>query len=503
MACTGGSLPKPLLGALLCLALAGPAGAAEEAVPLATVLHVHSTWSTGSTSLDELAAAAERVGVEALILTENYLARVEYGLFPFRRVLRWTEGVPSLTPETLPAYLAAVREAQARHARVLLVPGLEVLPHYHWSGSPWKGTLTLHNTQKNLLVVGLEPPALQVLPVPGGVQGVPIRWGASATAVVGAMLCASAGVYLVSSRRRRRIRLQWVSVVEARPRRLPGVVLILLGLLLLLNNFPARALPFDPYRDAGLAPHQALIRYVAEGGGLSFWSFPEARDLHVLSRGPFQITVRTDPYPEDLLATDGYTGFGGVYEDTTTFTEPGGRWDRRLQEFALGRRRTPGWAVGESGFHFEGQAGKSLGEVLTLLWVRERSVAGVIEALRAGRAVAVLRTAAYRLGLERFEVWAGGRTAGVGETLVSPPGAPVELRTAVVASDGKPHPVEALLIRSGEVIVRKAGMTPLALEYREEALAGSAAVFRVQVRGESPHQLLSNPIFVRQGGQGG
>ncbi|MBI3003323.1 MAG: hypothetical protein HYY54_06875 [candidate division NC10 bacterium] len=460
-------MSKPLLGALLCLALAGPAGAAEEAVPLAAVLHVHSTWSTGSTALDELAAAAERAGVGALILTENYLARVEYGLFPFRQVLRWTEGVPSLTRETLPDYLAAVREAQGRHPGVLLVPGLEVVPHYHWSGLPWNGTLTLHNTQKNLLVVGLDLATMRALPVAGSAQGVPIRWGVSAAAVIGAVLCAGAGAYLVGNQKRRRIRLQWVSVVEARPRRLPGVVLILLGLLLLLNNFPARALPFDRYRDAGLAPHQGLIRYVAEGGGLSFWSFPEARDLHVLSRGPFRVTARTDPYPEDLLATDGYTGFGGVYEDTTTFTDPGGRWDRRLQEFALGRRRTPGWAVGESGFHFEGQAGKSLGGVLTLLWVRERSVAGVIEALRAGRAVGVQGTGAYRLGLERFEVSAGGRVAGIGEVLASPAGAAVEVRSAVAASDGKPHRVE---------------------------------VFRVQARGESPHQLLSNPIFVRQGG---
>jgi hypothetical protein len=113
--------------------------------------------------------------------------------------------------------------------------------------------------------------------------------------------------------------------------------LILLAVLLLLNNFPARAFPFDPYRDAGVAPYQALIRYVAAGGGLTFWSLPEARDLHVLSRGPFRVTVRTEPYPEDLLATDGYTGFGGIYEDTTTFTDPGGGWDRRLQEFALKR----------------------------------------------------------------------------------------------------------------------------------------------------------------------
>lgn len=493
---------RAFLGVLPVFLLLGePAAATGPAVPLVAAFHVHSTWSTGSASLEELAAAAERAGIQAIILTENYLARVEYGLFPFPRVLRRIEGVPSLTPETLPRYLAAVREAQARYPDVLLVPGLEVVPHYHWSGSLWNGTLTLHDSQKNLLVVGLDLPALRTLPVAGNTEGIPIRWGPSAAAVLGATLLASAGVYLAGRRRRRRVRLQRVTLVEARPRRLPGLALIALAVLLLFNNFPTRAFPFDPYRDAGTAPHQALIQYVAQAGGLVFWSFPEARDFQVLTRGPFRITLRTEPYPGDLLATDGYTGFGGIYEDTTTFTEPGGNWDRRLQEFGLGRRQTPGWALGESGLHTEGEAGKSLANVLTLLWVRERTVPGVVEALRAGRAVAVEGTAEYRLHLDRFEISAGGQAAAMGETLALSPGVPLVAQAVVAASDRLAHAAEVLLIRSGEVVARKAGPTPLAVEYREEGFSG-VATFRVQARGKTPHRLLSNPIFVRQGGQG-
>src|SRR3970282_853699 len=126
--------------------------------------------------------------------------------------------------------------------------------------------------------------------------------------------------------------------------------------------------------------------------------------------------------------------------------------------------------------------------------------AGVIEALRAGRGVAVQGTAAYRLSLDRVEISAGGRAAGLGEPPVAPAGPPVLVRATVAASDGMAHPVEVLLIRSGEVVTRKAGQTPLTLEYREEGLEGGADVYRVQVRGETPHRLLSNPIFVRRGG---
>lgn len=494
-------MPRLASGLLLCLLLTGPAPAVARTLPLVAAFHVHSTWSTGSASLEELAAAAERAGIQAIILTENYLSRFEYGFLPFRRILRTAEGVPSLTPGTLPAYLAAVRETQARHPRVLLVPGLEVLPHYSWSGSPWNGTLTLHNSQKNLLVVGLDLPALRRLPVAGNTEGIPIRWGPSAAAVFGAVLLAGAGVHLAGSRRRRRVRLQRLTVLETRPRRLPGLALIALAALLLFNHFPTRAFPFDPYRDAGTAPHQALIRSVVQGGGLVFWSFPEARDFHVLTRGPFRITLRTEPYPGDLLATDGYTGFGGIYEDTTTFTNPGGGWDRRLQEFVLGQRSTPGWAMAEAGYHTEGHAGKFLVNVLTVLWVQEPTAAGVIEALRAGRVVAVQGTAAHRFHLDRFEISEGDRAAGMGETLAVSAGAPLVARAVVTASDGLAHPAEVLLIRSGEVVARKAGPTPLAVEYREEGLSG-AAIFRVQARGKVPHRLLSNPIFVRAGGEG-
>lgn len=130
---------RPLLGVLLFfLMLAEATAAVGQPSPLVAVFHVHSSWSTGSASLDELAVAAERAGIQAIILTENYLTRIEYGLLPFRRIFRRTEGVPSVTPGTLPAFLAAVSEAQARHPGVLLLPGLEVVPHYHWSGSLWK-----------------------------------------------------------------------------------------------------------------------------------------------------------------------------------------------------------------------------------------------------------------------------------------------------------------------------------------------------------------------------
>jgi hypothetical protein len=138
------------------------------------------------------------------------------------------------------------------------------------------------------------------------------------------------------------------------------VLCLAAGVLLLANNYPFRPSGVSPYdATAGLAPHQNVIDFVAARGGISVWSLPEARDHQVVTVAGLRATIRTEPYPSDLLRTDRFTAFGGIYEDTTTFTEPGQGWDQLLLEFLHGRRIAPAWAVGEAAYHFEGQAGNA------------------------------------------------------------------------------------------------------------------------------------------------
>jgi len=116
----------------LALALAAtPAGALER---VRGVVHVHSDLTTGDFSLEALVGLADRQKIDALLLTENYLARVEYALPPFRGLTR--VGREERSIGAAPArYLARVAEVRARLPHVLLIPGVEVIPHYHWTGS--------------------------------------------------------------------------------------------------------------------------------------------------------------------------------------------------------------------------------------------------------------------------------------------------------------------------------------------------------------------------------
>jgi hypothetical protein len=113
--------PRALALALLLTLAATAPGAALERVR--GVVHVHSDITTGDFSLEGLVGLADRQGIGALLLAENYRLRVEYGLPPFRALTRVTREERSLDGRVEP-YLARVAEAQARLPHVLLIPGV-------------------------------------------------------------------------------------------------------------------------------------------------------------------------------------------------------------------------------------------------------------------------------------------------------------------------------------------------------------------------------------------
>jgi hypothetical protein len=267
--------------AVLAAAFAAPADALER---LPAVLHVHSDLSTGDFSLEQLAGMAERQGIGALLVTENYLLRVEYGLPPFRALTRVVREERSVLEAGVDRYLANVARVRASNPRVLIVAGVEVLPHYFWSGSPLVLDMTAHNTQKNLLVLGLDAAALRALPVTGNpVTG---RYGwASVLDVLPAVLLLP-GVVLLARRRRSLRPMGRVVVVVTRRRWPAGALLCGVGVAALVRGWPFTLDPYPPYRDLGLAPHQDLMDYVDRVGGVTVWSFPEARDEGQRQIGP-------------------------------------------------------------------------------------------------------------------------------------------------------------------------------------------------------------------------
>ncbi len=458
---------------------------------LAAVVHVHSDLSTGEHPLEELSLMAERQGIGAVLVSENYLNRVEYGLPPFRALTRVSEESPSVRGR-LGEYLARVAEARAARPRVLLLAGVEAMPHYFWTGSPWALSLTLHGTQKNLLVWGLDRAGLEGLPVIGNEAAGALGLQTALDLLPGLLVVP--GVALLAWRRPRRRRLARAVVVVRSRSWLLGSALLLVGAVALVRAWPFREPVYPPWRDAGSAPFQDLIDYVERRGGVTVWSLPEARDAGERAVGPMRVSWETEPYANDLLKTFGYTAFGAVYEDTTRVERPGEGWDRLLGEYAAGQRTRVPWALGEAAFH-DVSAGKRLGLIQTVFLVRERTEAAVLEALRAGRMYALQRGRDTGLALTEFTAVAGGAAAIAGETLRPAPGAPLEVAVSVDVIEPRAADVRVTLVKNGAIAAAWSGSTPFRAAHRE-TWDGRPAVFRLEARGGGS-RVLSNPIFVR------
>jgi hypothetical protein len=445
-----------------------------------------------------LIARARAVGVEAIFLTENHLHRFEYGLLPMRNLLRYRVEYPSLLSRGPEPFLEAVRVANTRQGEVLLIPGAEVIPHYFWTGDLLGGTLTMHNAQKNILALGLyRAEDYRELPAVGNPGAA--HWGPESLWLLAPVVLAAPGVWLLRARRRHAIRLQHFRLTVERRFTGYGIVCLAIAALLLANNIPFRAAPVSPYDpDAGLRPHQAVIDFVTSRGGLVAWSLPEARDDQVIRVAGLRARVHTDPYPSDLLRTDRFTAFGGVYEDTTTFTDPGGGWDELLADSLHGRRAAPAWAIGEAAYHREGQAGKRFGDVQTVFLVERKDPAALLEAFRKGRLYALQRTAEMGLTLEQFQVASAGvEPAEAGDRLTLQTGARPEVRATIHTTDGRRMEIQVRLVRNGKVVSSLRGGTPVILRWSDAGVSpGSRLYYRLEARGPGGHQILSNPIFV-------
>lgn len=478
--------------------------------PVVLAVHVHSTISTGSLSLDQLAGRARAADLDGVILTENYNLHVEYGMWPLRGLLRYGVDYPSVRGIGAAAYLEKVRATQQRHPDLLWIPGLEVMPQYYWTGSLWGKNLTLHDTQKNLLVVGLDSPA-QTAAVTGSHPS-PVG-----PALIWPALLAAPAVWLWRKERVVEARTKYFRLTTRRRFRAEAASLGLIAVLLLANNLILARQAVDPYGpDPGDVPAQRLIDDVHSAGGLSFWSLPEAiddhrylmsdlaaqnRELgligHALSWYDGAVSVRTDPYPHSLVTTTGYTGFGTIYRNRVKVTQPGGLWDQLLLDYLHGVRAEPVWGIGELAYHEEGGNRTRFSDIQTVVLAESRTVASVLSAIRSGAFYARQRQPAWGLVLDSFSLHGSGREAISGQTVYSAQGEPVTVRVAVSASDGRSVPVEVKVIRSGRLWQTFTAVTPFERHWSENPPpTGGRAYYRVEV-GKGDQHLVSNPVFVR------
>lgn len=462
---------------------------------LRAAIHVHSTMSTGSLSLESLARRAEEQQLDVLILSENFTLRYDYGLQPLEGFLKYHVALPSVMEYGVQRFLNEVRAVRHRHPNLIIIPGVEVAPHYYWTGSLLHGDLTMHNAQRNLLVIGLEK-AEEYEHLPSRGNAGSFVWGRQSVVNGLPLLLLVPAVWLWKLQDSRCA--DWRGPAS-RLRPVLAVALVITCVVLMANAWPMKTPVYSSHDGTvGYRPYQALIDRAVERGALVFWSMTEARDFSRHSFGPLgTVTVKTEPHPEALVLTQGYTGFGGLYQDARRVIAPDGVWDQLLRSRTAPDQDKFPALIGEVAFHGTTDAEKDLDRVYTVIQTSERTVAGVLAALQTGRSYAVARgDQNILLQLDEFRLLNNGRSVEIGETLHGSRSGDIIVRVGVSAIDGKPYAAKLRIIRSGQVIQQIEDKTPLQIELSDrEAQRGEWLNYRVEVVGNSG-ELLTNPIYV-------
>ena len=454
-------------------------GAAPPFKRLEAIIHLHSNFSfRGDYSPGRIVELAEEKGIEVVLFTDDAWVKFSYGLFPFRRILNFSVQKDSVFKLGLHRYLSEIDRVQQDHPNSLVFPGLEVIPFYYWEKSPFTFHGIIRDVNKHLTLFGLNEEGFRSLPLAGRslLPLKPFRWRDlfRLWGVIPLVLA----IYLFRRSSR------WSEGA--------GLVLLIVGGIALIENYPYRDPAVTIYGPEGKTlPYQRLIDDVRGKGGLVFWAHPEGKTIPY-EAGP--VTFLTDPYPEALKETDGYTGFAILFEGMKTIGVPGGIWDQLLNDYCQGKRKEPIWATGELDYTSEGRSGTWIDTVKTVLYCRQKDHEGVFEALRHGRMYAMRRSRERELLLD--EMWVGeegGKTGFLGEeiTLSKNP----KIHFALSSSDGYSEKVQVRIIRSGEILQDLELRTPIRFTYQDPERKEGKFFYRLEVTGDD-RRILTNPVFV-------
>ncbi|MCH8156433.1 MAG: hypothetical protein IID18_01545, partial [Nitrospinae bacterium] len=135
-------------------------------IQLDGVADVKTRFSRGCSTLQEVAELAHARGIDVVIFGDQARDAVEYGLFPFERVIKKRNENSSVLTVGAPAYVSEINDNDRQFENTLLIPGTEVAPFYYWTGNVFQNTLVANNADKHLFVVGLElPESYEQLPI--------------------------------------------------------------------------------------------------------------------------------------------------------------------------------------------------------------------------------------------------------------------------------------------------------------------------------------------------
>ncbi|MBI5873347.1 MAG: hypothetical protein HZB36_04300 [Candidatus Omnitrophica bacterium] len=472
------------------------AGAEEHWEPAA--IHIATTLSDGNLTVEDVVKAARAKNIKVVIITDRDFMKWEYGLWPFRNLIKKTVEMNSVFKYGVDNYLKLIKLESNKNPDMVILPGLEVAAYYHWSGSPLYRNLKISDWHKHILVFGLTGPQdYKNLPVLSNAT-LPKKFVAKHLLLFWPVLALFLGVIF--------LRKKEFSYTDDSGHvfgsysfkwRAAGWSMLILGLLFLLNNLASPLFVFHQYADFGARPYQMLIDYCNKKGALAFWAHPEAKNI---SRQG-DIKIETWAHVDDLWKTKDYTGYSVFYEGYEEVGKPGGEWDYLLSAYCDGKRSSPSWAIAGLAFDHGTVAdfNKALDDLQIYLLLDVLNPISVLDALRRGRVYVSRGAEKNKFFLEQFSVedTVTGKTAKVGEKIEVAGSPAIHINGDFKSLDVSPSQVQVKLVRNGKVIKVFESNAPLDVTYEDDGAPGGMSFYRIEIRNGS-QLVVTNPIFVEK-----
>ena len=109
---------------------------ALERVP--GVINLETNMGGGILSPEEMIKRVRKAEVKVAVITDKENQRVEYGMFPLRKIIRKVEERPSVRTFGAKNYLSLIDTIAKEYPDMTIIPGIEAVPFYYWEGSYFK-----------------------------------------------------------------------------------------------------------------------------------------------------------------------------------------------------------------------------------------------------------------------------------------------------------------------------------------------------------------------------
>ncbi|HRR05851.1 MAG TPA: hypothetical protein P5105_01075 [Victivallales bacterium] len=323
----------------------------NEKVLYRGIFRVNTNISAGEKSIDEIISKAKDSKIDFIVLSDQFLVKCIYGIFPFRNIFYISKERNSISKYGIKNYIDVIEKSSSSCKRPVIIRGVDIAPHYFWELKG--GKIFCRQYSQQLTIFGeIDENFLYNLPV--------IHNSKTNFSIFNnikrllPLLLIPFAILLM----RKRI---WYEDNQGNKyykptkiRRIFAFAIFAISILWTLNNRPfIDDFPYDQYKDYGEKPYQELINYVKNAGkgkiGIA-WSAPEAKSINKIADFP-SVYLITEKYPHVLLNTDNYDGFAAIYGDARTVHLPGKEWDNALLSYCKGKRKKVPFAFGELDYH--------------------------------------------------------------------------------------------------------------------------------------------------------